>query len=84
VTQTPQYQVQAFHDPVFADEDDLFDAGLVLNLADYVPNTGKATDASVGAALCLSDTNADCKVNLTDLVVIKSEFLRNNCPNCCP
>ena len=62
----------------------MFDAGLILNLSDYVPDTGKANDASNGAALCLSDANGDCKVNLTDLVNIKSEFLRNDCPNCCP
>ena len=84
VSQNPEYQVSVWHDNVFADNNDMFDAGLILNLSDYVPNTGKASDASNGAALCLSDTNADCKVNLTDLVTSKSEFLRNNCPNCCP
>jgi hypothetical protein len=28
---------------------------------------------------CQADTNYDCKVNLTDLVTMKGEFLRNDC-----
>ena len=80
----PKYQVSIWYDSVFADKDDLFDAGLILNLNDYLPNADceKAADGAVGAELCLADTNGDCKVNLTDLVQIKSEFLRNDCPNC--
>jgi hypothetical protein len=84
VSQNPDYQVSVWHDNVFLDNNDMFDAGLILNLSDYVPDSGKASDSSVGEEECLADTNSDCKVNLTDLVQIKSEFLRNDCPNCCP
>jgi hypothetical protein len=86
IANPPKYQVSIWYDSVFTDKDDLFDAGLVLNLNDYLPNADceKAEDGAVGAQLCLADTNGDCKVNLTDLVQIKSEFLRNDCPNCTP
>jgi hypothetical protein len=38
----------------------------------------KCGDACEGGP-CAADVNIDCKVNLTDLVVMKSEFNRTNC-----
>jgi hypothetical protein len=86
VVNAPPYQLQIWHDPVYehpaGDMEDFFDAGLLLNVADYVPNTGYGASVASAVEECLSDSNADCKVNVTDLVQIKSEFNRTNCPNC--
>ena len=31
------------------------------------------------ADFCAADNNSDCKVDLTDLVTMKSEFMKSNC-----
>ena len=36
------------------------------------------------ADFCAADNNGDCKVDLTDLVTMKSEFLNPNCESCSP
>ncbi len=44
------------------------------------------SSSTVQAASCLADTNCDQKVNLTDLVTLKGEFLNPDCGPCeyCP
>ena len=37
------------------------------------------TDALVCNNVCAGDANGDCKVDLSDLVILKNEFLRNDC-----
>ncbi len=93
VKDDPTYQVQAWHDPIFdpndgGDKEDFFDVGLTLNISDYVPNTGYAASTASAVEACSADITSavagqtDCKVALQDLVLLKAEFNRSNCPNC--
>jgi hypothetical protein len=83
VVDNPPYQVSIWYDDEF-DGDDLFDQGLLLNVTDYLPNSETLAASSVGAELCTANTNpdVDCEVGITDLIAMKQQYFRSDCPNC--
>jgi hypothetical protein len=79
----PEYQVTAFHDTDFSDQEDFFTAGN-LDISDWVPNTDDtATDGTVETTppcSCDHDNDGDC--DGTDAFSFKSGFGTSTCPEC--
>jgi len=84
----PKWQMSAWEDLTPFDGDDMFDPGLVLNLADYVPNTGlgKATGEYNQYAFCKHNVNEDQGVDAIEVTDFLTEFGRSQysrpCPTC--
>ena len=51
------------------------------NLGERHPSDGVVRIIKT-AALCHADCNCDRKVDLADLVIMKEQFLRTDCPMC--
>lgn len=60
------------HDNIECEVDEVCD----LSQADF------DSDGAGDSCECYSNANCDKKVDLSDLVIMKTEFLRNNCPSC--
>ena len=58
--------------------------GILVNLLVVVAGMVFLLSPNVLAILCVADTNCDGKVNLSDLVSMKEEFLASNCDPCPP
>ena len=85
----PQWQVSVWYDAAPFDGDDMFDAGLVLNLVDFAPNTGRATAVFNANLPCLMNQHGgygDIDVDADDITLFLSEFGREEfflpCPGC--
>jgi hypothetical protein len=84
---TPDYQVSVWQDNATADFDDFFNPGLVLNLADFAPNTGVATALHNNFIPCGHNTEGgygDVSVASDDVTNFLTETGRNPYNNACP
>jgi hypothetical protein len=87
---TPDYQVSVWQDNATADFDDFFNPGLVLNLADFAPNTGVATASHNNEEPCLHNSllqgYGDINIGSDDVTDFISETGRSTyfkpCPGC--
>jgi hypothetical protein len=92
VNDPPRYQVSAYFDEDFVDEDDLFtfNAGLNLDISDWLPDTARVADGEYTWHDDCQHNSAggygDLNVSADDVSDFLSEFGRtlywNDCPNC--
>ena len=92
VNNPPKYQVSAYFDEDFADEDDLFtyDSGLNLDISDWLPDTARVADGEYSPYNECQHNSAggygDLNVSANDVSDFLSEFGRtifwNYCANC--
>lgn len=91
VNDPPKYQVSAYFDEDFADEDDLFtyDAELNLDVSDWFPDAARVADGVYNShEPCLHNLGGygDVNVDANDVADFLSEFGRSRffckCPNC--
>ena len=92
VNDPPKYQVSAYFDEDFADEDDLYtyDSGLNLDISDWLPDTARVADGEYNSHYPCAHNSAggygDGNVDAMDVGDFLSEFGRNfftrRCPTC--
>jgi len=92
VNDPPKYQVSAYFDEDFADEDDLFtfNAGLNLDISDWLPDTDRMADGEYNSHYPCAHNSAggygDVNIDANDVGDFLSEFGRtifwHRCPNC--